>query len=54
MNKKKLIPIICMVSVLIMLVWGFLGSFQYSWLAVFAGGIIIAAISILDKKDGTS
>ena len=51
MNTKKLIPIICMVSVFVMLVWGFIGSFEYSWLAVMAGGIIVAAISILDKKD---
>lgn len=51
---QKLIPIICMVSVFIMLVWGYMAhSFEHSWLAVFAGGIIVAAISILsrDEKD---
>lgn len=54
MNAKKLIPVICMISVLVMLVWGYLAhSFKHSWLAVFAGGIIVAAISILsrDKED---
>ena len=50
MNTKKLIPIISMVSVLVMFVWGYLaGSFAHSWLAVFAGGIVIAALSILGK-----
>ena len=53
MDKKKLIPIIAMISVLIMLVWGFLqGTFEYSWLAVMAGGIGIVCVSILSKKDG--
>ena len=58
MNTKKLIPIICMVSVLVMFAWGYLaGSFEHSWLAVFAGGIAVAILSILNKdkkkdKDG--
>lgn len=51
MDTKKLIPIISMVSVLVMFVWGyFAGSFEHSWLAVFAGGIAIAVISIISKK----
>ena len=51
MDTKKLIPIIAMVSVLLMFVWGWLeGSYAHSWLAVFAGGIAIAAVSILGKK----
>ena len=50
--NKKLIPIIAMLSVLIMLVWGFIqGTFEYSWLAVVAGGIAITSVSILSKKD---
>lgn len=54
--NKKLIPIIAMISVLIMLVWGFIqGTFEYSWLAVMAGGIVIASVSILGKKaDGNN
>ena len=51
--NKKLIPIIAMVSVLIMLVWGFIqGTFQYSWIAVMAGGIAIVCVSMFSKKDG--
>lgn len=49
---KKLIPIISMVSVLVMFVWSWIeGNWSHSWLAVFAGGIIIAALSILSKGD---
>ena len=49
-----LCAIISMASVFIMLVWGYLaGSFQYSWLAVMAGGIIIAAISMIRKDKGS-
>ena len=51
MDTKKLIPIIAMVSVLVMFVWGYIaGSFEHSWLAVFAGGIAVAVISIISKK----
>lgn len=49
MEPKKLIPIIAMVSVLVMLILMYAGVKQ-SWLAVFAGGIAITAISILGKK----
>ena len=52
MDTKKLIPIISIVSVFIMIAWGTLtGSYQHSWLAVFAGGIAITIISILGNKD---
>ena len=52
MDTKKLIPIISMISVLVMFLWGYLANdWSKSWLAVFAGGIIIAIISILGKKD---
>lgn len=52
MNLKKLIPIISMVSVLVMFLWSEVeGSWAHSWLAVFAGGIAITAISILSKGD---
>lgn len=45
-----LCAIISMTSVFIMLVWGFIaGSFQHSWLAVMAGGIISAAVSMIRK-----
>ena len=48
MNLKILIPIIAIVSVGVMIVWGTLaGSYQYSWLACFVGGIAIAVVSII-------
>ena len=49
MKPKVFIPIIAMVSVLIMFILDALGV-QQSWLAVFAGGIAIAAVSILGGK----
>ncbi len=52
MDKKKLIPIVAMVSVLIMFIWSFLeGGWSHSWLAVMAGGIVIVAIGILGKNN---
>lgn len=51
MKPKYLIPIIAIISVGIMVVWGILAkSFQYSWLAVFIGGIAIAVVSIINKS----
>lgn len=49
MEPKKLIPIIAMVSVLLMFILMYAGVKQ-SWLAVFAGGIAITAVSILGEK----
>ena len=52
MNTKKLVPIIAMVSVLVMFLLNQIpGARSVSWLAVFAGGIAIAAISIWNKND---
>ena len=51
MKPKYLIPIIAIISVGIMVVWGILAkSFQYSWLAGFVGGIAIAVVSIINKS----
>lgn len=51
MKQKFLIPIIAIISVGIMVVWGTLAnSYQYSWLAVFVGGIAIVIVSILNKS----
>ncbi|MEE0957357.1 MAG: hypothetical protein UH734_04635 [Ruminococcus sp.] len=48
MKLKYLIPIIAIISVGIMVVWGTLaGSYQHSWLACFVGGIAIAVVSII-------
>ena len=51
MKQKFLIPIIAIISVGIMVVWGTIAnSYQYSWLAVFVGGIAITIVSILIKS----
>ena len=51
MNNKKLIPAISIISVGIMVVWGTLANdWSKSWLAVFAGGMAIAVLSILNRK----
>ena len=48
MKLKVLIPIIAIISVGVMIVWGTLaGSYQLSWLACFVGGIAIAVVSII-------
>ncbi len=40
-----------MISVLIMFIWSAVeGSFEHSWLAVFAGGILIVIISIVNRE----
>jgi len=49
MDLRKMIPVIAMIGVFVMLVWGYFDSFQYSWLAVVAAGIVIVAISIYEK-----
>ena len=51
MKQKYLIPIIAIISVAAMVVWGTIAnSYQYSWLAVFAGGIAIVIVSFLTKS----
>ena len=50
MNKKTLVSVISAASLLIMFIWGYADSFQHSWLAIFAGGIAIAAVNIADKN----
>lgn len=53
MNMKKLAPIISILSVLVMILWGVLvpNGWSKSWLAVFVGGAIIAVLNIIYKGD---
>ena len=52
MNLKTIIPIVSILSVAVMVLWGFLGNgWNYSWLAVFVGGVVIAILSIIDKNN---
>jgi hypothetical protein len=51
MDNKKLIPVISIVSVGVMVVWGLLANdWSKSWIAVMVGGIAIAVLSILNKN----
>ena len=50
MNTKILIPIISMASVAVMIIWWQLSSYQYSWIAVMIGGIVVAALAIINKN----
>lgn len=50
MNLKTIINIIPLVGVLVMVLWGFLGNaWNISWIAVVAGGILMAILSIINK-----
>lgn len=50
MDTNKLIPIISIVSVCVMFLWGYLGKdWGHSWIAVFVGGVVIAILKILQK-----
>ena len=50
MDTKKLIPIIAVVSVAVMVIWGTLANdWNKSWLAVFVGGIAMFVVNILNK-----
>ena len=50
MDSRKLIPIVAMVSVLIFFVWGWLDTFQRSWIIFIVAGIAIVALSIFGKE----
>ncbi len=56
MNLKYLYPIISIVSVAVMIIWGTIAkSYQYSWIAVFVGGIAMAILSfIIASKNDTN
>lgn len=48
MNLKILIPIIAVISVGAMIIWGTLANdWSKCWLACFAGGIAIAVVSMI-------
>ena len=52
MDLKKLNTIIPIISVAVMIIWGMLAKdYSHSWLAVFVGGIIMAVINVLGKKN---
>jgi hypothetical protein len=51
MNLKMLYPIIAIVSVAVMIVWGFLGNaWNISWLAVFIGGCAMAIVAFINSN----
>ncbi len=55
MDKKKLIPVIAVISLAVMVLWGFLvpDGWSKSWLAAFVGGCAIVAVGmLLNTRDG--
>ena len=51
MNKKNLTSVISMASVFVMLAWGTIAhSYEYAWLVVPAGGILIAIVSMFSDN----
>ncbi|MBQ6520888.1 MAG: hypothetical protein IJI14_19460 [Anaerolineaceae bacterium] len=51
MNKKVLIPAIAMISVLVMFILNYAAPNFPGWLAVFAGGIAIVIVTLVDKNN---
>lgn len=48
MDFKKLAPIISMISVVVMIVWGFLANdWSKCWLSVVVGGLIIGILKVV-------
>ena len=50
MNKKVLIPAIAMISVFVMFILNYAAPGFPGWLAVFAGGIAIVIVTLLDNN----
>ena len=46
---RKMIPVIAVIGVLVMLIWGYLDTFEHSWIAMLVVGIVIVVISIYEK-----
>lgn len=52
MNLKKLNVIIPILSVAVMIVWSTVtNDWSKSWLAVFVGGVLMAIINVMGKKN---
>ena len=50
LRTNTISTIISMCSVIVMFIWGYIeGTFMHSWLAVFAGGIIVVIIRMIRK-----
>lgn len=52
MDLKKLNVIIPIASVAVMVIWGTLANdWSKSWLAVFVGGVVMAILNVLGRKN---
>ena len=52
MNTEKLASVVMIASILVMLLWGFLGNdWSHSWIAVVVGAFGALIIRIIGKKD---
>ena len=53
LSTNTISTIISMCAVLVMFIWGYIeGTFAHSWLAVFAGGIVVVIIRMIRKDKG--
>ena len=50
MALKPYIPVVAMIGLVIFFIWGWLDTFQHSWLIFIVVGIAIVFISIYDKE----
>ncbi len=49
MSKSNIILIIAVAAILIMFIWGYLDTFQHSWLIFLVAGAAIAVVSNVYK-----
>lgn len=50
MALKPYIPVVAMIGLVIFFIWGWLDTFQHSWLIFIVVGIAIVFMSIYDKE----
>ena len=54
MDKRKLIPVVCMIGLIIFFVWGWLDTFAHSWLTFIGIAVVIIVIQTVEKdKEGS-
>ena len=54
MDSKRWIPVISIASVIVFFIWGWIDTFEHSWLAFVIAGLAMAVLRAFDKKNGGS
>ena len=52
MLSKRWTPVISIASVIIFFLWGWVDTFQHSWIAFLIAGLAMAVLRAMDKKSG--